>query len=205
VNKNVSSIDLQNRLIGNFTIEKQTLEQNFADLLAFGLIDKQITPEQVASFRKENQYLYDVDDHSMSASLAIAGISYDFDTEPNIIPVDYDELLKELLKLSKGKIEGVKLWNQTHEDASGENTDYVFFAVYENKCFVMKPEDLGDWYDMERFDILLKLIAKEAGIKETFVNVVTGDQMSWYIFGEPDKVSALNKKYKLDLVENEEE
>ena len=135
---------------------------------------------------------------AMHDSLLLSGISYNFDAEPDTYPVDHDELLLELVKKSQGKLQGVKAYQQNKYDKEADTTEMTLLAIYNNKCFVMMPEDLGDWYDVETIDQLLKAIVVEAGIKERFVPLNTGDQTVWYIFGEGEKVGKLAMDYKLE-------
>lgn len=191
----IKSAELRNMVSEYYTLEKKTVAENNDYLIKNGLITAPVTQEQLNKRKADEDMFYS--DDSIYSMLDLSGISYNFDVEPGVYPADHDTLLLELTKKSGGKISGVKAYQQDKFDDKEETSEIHLIAVYKNKAYIMIPEDLGDWYDMEAFSLLLDAITKDSGIKEKFVSVETGDQMAWYIFGEPQKVQKLVDDYKL--------
>jgi hypothetical protein len=197
INKNISSKKLRQSLLNTFLVLKESLEEKNKYLFDIKLIEEPISKEQIQVFKNKMEYDDEVDSNSIFTSLGSAKIYFTFDTEPSLIPIDYDVLLESFSKITKGKITGIESYVQTKWNKSSEVVSYHFFVVYKTKCYIMIPEDLGDWYDMESFNNLLNLIVKDTNIKEEFVSLNTGDQSAAYIFGEKEKVNQLITKYHL--------
>jgi hypothetical protein len=191
----IKSAELRNMVSEYYTLEKKTVGENNDYLIKNGLITASVTQEQLNKRKADEDMFYS--DDSIYSMLDLAGISYNFDVEPGVYPADHDTLLLELTKRSAGKISGVKAYQQDKFDDKSETSEIHLIAVYKNKAYILMPEDLGDWYDMEAFSLLLDAITKDSGIKEKFVPVETGDQTAWYIFGDPQKVQKLVDDYKL--------
>lgn len=201
----IKSSELRKMVSEYYVIQKKTLAENNDYLIKNGIIATAVTQEQIKGYYKEEGF-DEIEDHSVTTILKTAGVSYYFDVEPGVYPADHDTLLLELTKRSAGKITGIKAYQQDKFDDKEETSEIHLIAVYKNKAYIMIPEDLGDWYDMEAFSLLLDAITKDSGIKEKFISVETGDQMAWYIFGEPQKVQKLVDDYKLavELILDEE-
>ena len=127
----------------------------------------------------------------------MANISFGYDMEPSIIPVDYDVLLGNYITISRGKLDGISYLLETKIDEENYKVYYQFFVVVDNTCFIMIPEDFGDWYDIETFNKLLDNILTKRKLQEIFA-VVDGGQYVDIIFGNPKVIEQLFKKYKLD-------
>ncbi|MFC7774766.1 hypothetical protein [Flavobacterium sp. GCM10027622] len=196
VRENIRSKELQHQLLEAFTINKYTFDEINQYLYSSGLIEQPISKEQVTNYLTENEYPNDL--NSIYTCMEIAKISVAFDTETGFTPVDYDVLLDNFAQASKHKISGIQSVVIAKLNPQKEQLDYQFLVHYKNKCYVMFPEDFGDWYDMESFPKLLDLIVKDSGITEEFVYVSTGGQDAMYIFGETKKIEQLKKKFKLD-------
>ncbi|MEL1245951.1 hypothetical protein AAEO56_16885 [Flavobacterium sp. DGU11] len=197
----IRSAELRKLISEAYIIESKTLADNNSYLIRNGLIVTPVTQEQIKDRYKEDG-IADLYDDSMYSVLQSAGISQSFDVEVGEYPAGHDELLLQFVKGSRGKITGLKALQQSSYDENSETSAITLFAVYNNKCFIIMPEDLGDWYDMVTFDKLLKAIVAEARIKEHFVPLNTGDQTAWYIFGEGEKVRKLANDYKLEVTES---
>ncbi|MGQ2983566.1 hypothetical protein [Flavobacterium sp.] len=191
----IKSVTLRTMVSEYYKLEKKTVAENNDYLIKNGLITTQVTQEQLNKRKTDEDIFYS--DDSIYSILDLAGISYNFDVEPGVYPADHDTLLLDLTNRSAGKIRGVKAYQQSKFDDKEETSEIHLIAVYKNKAYILIPEDLGDWYDMEAFSLLLEAIAKDSGLKEKFVPVETGDQTAWYIFGEPQKVQKLVDDYKL--------
>lgn len=200
----IRSIALRKELIDRFTINAKTFEENNEYLFSQGLTDKKITDADIANYKKSNAD-FEKDD-SMYSVMQLAGINVNFDTETGMVPVDYDTLLAQFSSASKGKLGPFKMHVQSHYDNKKEMYDYRFLVVANNKCYVMVPEDSGDWYDMTAFSKLLDTLVADAKITERFVPIETGGQDAWYVFAEPNKAKHLIDTYKLaaDISPNEE-
>ncbi|KGO87507.1 hypothetical protein [Flavobacterium suncheonense] len=199
--KNIQSEPLKIRLKKEFDIDNKTFEEINNDLHMIGIIDRPISQEQIEIY-KQKEFAND-DLNSIHTCLDIAKISLAFDVEASTIPVDYDVLLADFASISNHKISGIKSYLQFKWNEDENKGYYQFLVHYKNNCYVMIPEDSGDWYDMETFNKLLDLIVEDTGIKENFYSVYTGDQTAFYLFGEKEKINLLKEKYNLEA--NDEE
>jgi len=108
------------------------------------------------------------------------------------------------MSISKNKINDVKSVVQYKWDDVEEKGIYQVLVYFNQKCYIMLPDDFGDWYDMESFQFLLNAIVESANIKETFNLIDTGDQTAFYIFGESKKIEILKEKFQLEYEMKEE-
>jgi hypothetical protein len=104
--------------------------------------------------------------------------------------------LMEFAANSLGTLKDMKVWMDAKEDRSG-NYKYTVTVLAGNKAFIIRPEDIGDWYDVPLVSKLLDDVLEHLSSPKKFVPVETGDQTASFIFGEPEKVKALVKKYDL--------
>jgi hypothetical protein len=191
----VRSAPLRKELIDLHTINARTFDENVDYLISLGLADKKITDADIAAHKKANPYFEKGD--SMYSAMDVSGISVSFDVETSEIPVSYDSLLNQFSKASHGKFGPFQSYVQLHYDDKKEMYDYRFMVIFNNKCFVMVPEDSGDWYDMTAFSKLLDALTAETEMTEQFTPIETNDQSSWYVFGAPAKTKQLIDTYKL--------
>ena len=201
---NVKQEAFRKELLDLYAINTRTAAQHVDYMKSIGLVTKSITEADIAAYKKENPY--EEEANNIYSALDMAGIHVNFDTEADEIPVPYGDLLDKFSKASQGKFGPFKRYVQTRYDKKKELYDYRFMVICNNKCFVMVPEDTGDWYDLAAFSQLLDALKADVPMTEQFVSVNTGDQTAWYIFGQPDKVKELIDSYKLavDTGENEE-
>lgn len=191
----IRSESFRKELINLYLINAKTFEQNNDELIAMGLTNKKITEKDLADLKTKDAYFEKSD--SMASALHASGISVDFDTESGDYPINYSGLLTTFSENSRGKFGPFKSYLQASYNNKKELYDYRFLVICNNKCFVMVPEDAGDWYDMDAFPKLVEALTTESKLTEKFVSVQSGDQTSWYIFGQPDKVNKLIETYKL--------
>jgi hypothetical protein len=191
----IRSESLRKELIAMYIIDKKTFEQNNDELISLGLTNKKITDSDIADLKKKDSYFEK--SNTMFSVLQASGISVSFDSESGEFPVDYSSLLSSFSENSQGKFGPFKSYLKTSYNKKKEQYNYSFLVICNNKCFVMVPEDLGDWYDMETFPKLIDALATDLKLSEKFVSVQSGDQSSWYIFGQPNKVNELIETYKL--------
>ncbi|MGX7667774.1 hypothetical protein [Flavobacterium pedocola] len=202
VDKNIKAEPLKIRLKKEFDIDNKTFEELNTDLHMMGIIDKPISKEQIAEYQK-NEFA-DENLNSIYTCLEIAKVCVNFDMEASTIPVDYDDLLSSFAANSKNKISGLKSYLQFKWVESEEKGHYQFLVSYKDNCYIMIPEDSGDWYDMETFSKLLDLIVADTNIQENFYWVNTGDQTAFYLFGEKEKINLLKEKYNLEYNDEED-
>lgn len=201
IESEIKNPSIKKTLLQKFEIDNLSFDEINKFLFDNKIIDQLINQEQIDNYRKKEFALDDI--NSIYTCLEIAKISVNFDIEPNIIPVDYDELLSSFVFKSKNKIKDLKSFVQYKWSEKEEKGYYQVLVYFENKCFIMIPEDFGDWYDMETFENLLKKINDVSDINESFIPVNTGDQTAFYIFGEKEKIDILKKKFNLENEINE--
>ena len=103
----------------------------------------------------------------------------------------------EFAARSKGVLKDMLVWMDAKANRDGETFQYTITVISNNKAFIAKPQDVGDWYDLVTVNTLLEKILRDLGSKEKFVPIKTEDQMAQYIFGDPVSVNELIRKYKL--------
>lgn len=189
--------DAKKELKKRFEISKLTFNEINDYLLTHKIIDTPITSEQIKKHKEQEFYYYE-NINTIETCLDIANISISFDTETSTIPVDYDNLLEGFISKSKNKIKNITYYLQSYYDENSEDMIYHFFVSTKENCYVLIPEDFGDWYDMETFMKLIQSIVDEFKVKEKFVRVETNDQTAFYIFGEEEKINELKNTFNLD-------
>lgn len=162
------------------------------DLLAAGLLHKRpdaATLKQVVELAEGEpaSIIYDL--------LGKNNVLVSFDTEADEVPVPYDSLLYNFAGHSGGVLKDVLVWMDA-EELPDDHIGYAVTVVSGDKAFVIRPEELEDWYDVALVDALIEKLLAEKGTKR-FVPVNTGDQSAFYIFGEPAKVKQVLDKYHL--------
>jgi hypothetical protein len=89
------------------------------------------------------------------------------------------------------------VWMDAKGNSDGESFYYTITVISNNKVFVASPPDIGDWYDVMTVNAILNKLLEDLNSKERFVSIETGDQTVQYIFGNPEKIEELVKKYNL--------
>ena len=72
-----------------------------------------------------------------------------------------------------------------------------FFVQIDDTCYIMLPQDQGDWYDLEAFSKLLEAIREKRQLEEIYATI-SGGQYVDIVFGKPKAIEKLFKKYKLN-------
>jgi hypothetical protein len=191
----IKSTELRKVVSEKYLLENKGLAENNDYLVKNGLIASPVTQESIKEHYKEDGI--ELDDYSIYTILQTAGISLSFDVEVGDYPARHDVLLLDFEKKSMGKIAGIKAYQQSRINKKTDTSDIHLITVYNNKAYIVIPEDMGDWYDIDTFGSLLQTIQEDSNMKERFVSVNTGDQTAWYIFGKPEKVQSLIDDYKL--------
>lgn len=176
-----------------YLISKMSYVEISNFLLEHKIIDYPITNSLIENY-KTKEYHYD-NLNSIETCLDLAEVAYNFDTEVGTIPVDYNNLLNRFSGISKGKIKDIFSHVQYKIDRKKGKVYYHFLISYRDKCYIMKPEDQGDWYDIEMFEKLINQIVKDTNCKEEYISIETGGQDAYYIFGEKENINLMQKAF----------
>lgn len=193
IDHHIKQNDLKSYLTKIYLVSKMNYKDISDFLLSNHIIDSAITELEVENYKSNVYYADNI--NTIEACLDLKGIAYNFDVEVGIIPVEYDYLLDNFCRISKNKIKNIHSYVQ-HKLVKKTNTlFYQFLVAYNDKCYIMKPEDQGDWYDMETFMKLINQITKDTNCKEEFISIETGGQDAYYIFGEKEKVELIRNTF----------
>ncbi|MFL5728511.1 MAG: hypothetical protein ACJ75J_03395 [Cytophagaceae bacterium] len=187
-----------------YTLSKMTVDEIAADLLSMGLIGKPVSQDLIKAVQEEGSQDYPSLVFSLLEKLSLY---HTFDAETGMVPNDYDSLIMDLTR-SKKDLAGLLIWmdadvpdyngavvdNQTMTE---ESTSYKITLVDADKAFIIKPEDIGDWYDVPLVLALLNRVSEERKVQERYILLEGGDQMAQVIFGNPAAVQKLRAKYRL--------
>jgi len=178
----------------SFTLSKLTIDEFAQDFYDLGAVASPYPKNEIDSIKKNSKY-------SDNASLRYEFLEYSgnytiFDAETGYVPVDYDTLIIEIAKLSNGVLSNIEVYMDTQMDED-YNVNYILHVFANNRVYISSPEDIGDWYDVNHVVGLLNKILEDKGIKERYVQLVSGDQMAQILFGIPSGIEALSHKYKL--------
>ncbi|MBC5835081.1 hypothetical protein G6N05_11845 [Flavobacterium sp. F372] len=193
IKENISNDSLKEYLIKRYSVSLWSMNEINDFLLKNEIISTEISNEKIENYKKKEFSVENL--NTIEACLDISEISLNFDTEVGEFPVDYTVLLNDFAKISKNKIQDIKSYLQYKVDYDNGEAYYQFLVSYKNKCYVLIPENFGDWYDIESFEKLLNVIISDTNCKEEFVSISTGGQDAYYIFGEKDKVSLIRNTF----------
>lgn len=189
--KNTSLIS---SLSSAYELTKGSAEAVANDLYKLGVVDTPFPPEVIAKAKQKTEnygstsYIYEF--------LNVSGIYQWFDAETGFVPVDYDHLIMDFSKNSNHKLSNITVWMDAVEDKN-YNFEYKIYVSANEKIYVMTPEDIGDWYDVEMTMKLMNTILEDSKMVERFIFIDTGDQTVQIIFGPKNNVDQFIKKYKL--------
>lgn len=193
INENISNDSLKKYLLKRYTVSLLTLKEIDDFLLKNEIINEKISETKIENYKKKEFPIENL--NSIEACLDISEISLNFDTEVGEFPVNYNVLLNDFAKISKNKIQNIKSYLQYKVDYESGEAFYHFLVSYKNKCYILIPENFGDWYDLESFEKLLNSILLDSNCKEEFVSISTGGQDAYYIFGEKEKVQLIQNTF----------
>jgi hypothetical protein len=185
--------ELKSYLTKIYLVSKMTYKDISDFLLTNYIIDSAITELEVENYK--NDVYYEDNINTIEACLDLKGITYNFDVEVGMIPVNYDYLLDNFCRISKNKIKNIHSCVQHKLVKKTNSIFYQFLVAYNDKCYIMKPEDQGDWYDMETFMKLINQITKDTNCKEEFISIKTDGQDAYYVFGEKEKVDLIRNTF----------
>jgi hypothetical protein len=95
-----------------------------------------------------------------------------FDCETGVFPVDYVDLVDDLMAISRDVFEIEAVSQRSPQDSEG----YVVQFVSGDRVYRSTPQDFGDWYAVEAVVSVLNEALSDAGREERFVLLYTGDQ-----------------------------
>ncbi|MCI5057137.1 MAG: hypothetical protein MRY83_13575, partial [Flavobacteriales bacterium] len=190
ITKNIENETTRTRVSKTYLANQLSVNDIVKDLKEFGL-SQGLSQDQIKNIDTEDTY-----GSSLAYSvLEASDVFLWFDAETGFIPCEYDALIKDFESISQGKLK-LNVWM----DAQMSSDDYTTYKIYvaaNDKIYIMEPEDIGDWYDVEMVFGLMNKIAAEAGISEEYVFIDTGDQTVMAMFGNKSKVEAFANKYQL--------
>lgn len=192
--KFIPDAQLAQRIVEAYQLSQVSKETVVNDLMSLQVISTKPSDDVIVKLAKEAEG---------DASVLIYGILenenlfYSFDAETDFVPADYDKLLNGFVTKSKGVLKDIVVWMDARENKDGETFDYTVTVISHGKAFVAKPQDVGDWYDIMTVNAILEKVLQDLQSKERFVSIETGDQTVQYIFGNPEGIEKLAKKYKL--------
>ncbi|OQP60690.1 hypothetical protein A3860_32335 [Niastella vici] len=182
------------RLKKYFALNQISTDLVIADLKSKGLITKSPDSATIGRVKKESSNNQGAFIYSL---LELQNITLYFDAETDFLPVNYDELLKGFAKKSEGLLSNMVVWMDVKEDKAKQKFSYVITVIYKDHAFIVKPEDVGDWYDVMTVNALLDKMLELSGSPKRFNSLETGDQTVRYIFGVPGVVKEIVKKYEI--------
>jgi hypothetical protein len=192
--KIISNKIVADRIKKAYDLSKISFDEILNDLLSLKLIREKPGNAIIEKLSKEAEgepgsFIYGI--------LENEKVYHYFDAETGFVPADYDNLLLEFASKSKGVLKDMIVWMDAKENKDGETFQYTITVISNNKAFIAKPEDIGDWYDVVTVNTILEKVLADLNSRERFVSIDTGDQTVHYIFGDPANVNQLAKKYKL--------
>lgn len=185
---------LADRIKKAYDLSKISFDEVLNDLLSLNLIEKRPEASVISKLAKEadgnpGAFIYGILEHE--------NLFQYFDAETGFVPADYDKLLLEFAGKSKGILKDMIVWMDAKENKDGETFSYTITVISNDKAFITKPEDIGDWYDVMTVNAILDKVLTDLKSSEKFVPIETGDQTAQYIFGNPEKINLLVSKFNL--------
>lgn len=191
-----------------YVVSTGTVRTFAADLYSMGVIDKKLDDSILVKAENAEKFEFDRTSVYLYNLLNCTDIFINFDAETGMVPVDYDEMIRHLAAKSGGKLKDVLVWMDAdmpetqsidnQEDAS--EIHYKITVVANGKAYTAEPKDIGDWYDVQFLVDMMNRIAADAGLKERYNFLYTGDQTAQLLFGPEQAVLEVVKKYRLGEV-----
>ncbi|WP_271770012.1 hypothetical protein [Aquimarina algiphila] len=199
LDKTMKNKNLAQRIKKAHFLTTVTMQDMAEDLYKMGIVDhafEKKTFDKAKKYAESEDYM---EDPGYTYSFLMnSGIFLWFDTETGFIPVDYDVLITNFFKNARGKFKDAMVWMDVSEKPFvNDALDYKITLIANDKIYIATPEDIGDWYDMEVVLQLLNKVLDDAGNKERFVFIDTGDQTAQFMFGPEKKVKQFAEKYNL--------
>jgi hypothetical protein len=133
-------------------------------------------------------------------ALAAADLVTGFDSESCDVPAPHDDLIHEFARGSDGRFLPecpIQIyWQERPNDGSGPIR--VLF-LHQDRLYHFDAEDLGDYYDANAVIQALHTALETAGSPERYISLVTGGQLAFFVFADPEKFVPFARKYQLPL------
>lgn len=191
----IKSKTLKAKLNKVIEIESITMTQLAADLYKTGLIKKPMSTEELNLLK-----LKTTEATSFGKILALLedrNLLFRFDLEPGFIPVFYENLLKDILRLSEQKIKLEAIYQDNLESDSSLVNTFNITLIANDKVYLFMPEDLGSNYDLNALLNLLAKVCEDAQIEERFLNLEAGQQTAQLVFADPKKLQEFLSNFQL--------
>lgn len=178
-------------VLDEYALSKLTNESIAEDLFTIGILEERISKEQLNEpFENEE------DNKGLFYVLEKAGILIYYDAEVSEIPVNYTALINDYKNHSNHKLDSLYVW-MDYSEKQDYTYEYKITLVFNNKVYIVKPKDIGDWYDAGMITQLLNKILKDSNIQERFNIIESRDQMVQLVFAKPENFAIMTTKYKL--------
>jgi hypothetical protein len=105
-----------------------------------------------------------------------------FDTETGEVPCRHDVLLRQFADGSRSLFTPEGVLQQNGED---DRDDVTVQFVFQDRLYRFIARNFGDYYDTERTVTAIHRALADAGLRERFLALDTGDQTSGFFFGDP--------------------
>ncbi len=126
-----------------------------------------------------------------------------FDVETGTTPNRHDRLLLDLAQASAGRLRpeaAHERYVTTQPDA--DTGDYTVQFIHGRSLYRFRPEDLGDWYDLDAVLAAIHRALADAGIAERFVPLASEGQVAELVFANPERLRAAAAELGLELTDD---
>ncbi|MGC4101665.1 hypothetical protein [Ferruginibacter sp.] len=184
--------NLVNRVAALYKFSLISPETVVQELLDWGLIVNRPSENMLKEIARES------DNHPDAVAISILEkqqVLLSFDTETDMIPVDYNVLLGKFAAIANGEFKDVLVYMDVKEEDT--ESKYTITVVTNKRAYISKFVDSADWYNMALVKSLLEKILEDCNTQKKFVSINSGDQTSMYIYGNPVNINLFLKKYNM--------
>jgi hypothetical protein len=180
-------------------IKNRTLTGFFQRLKERGLISRVPTAEEIAQTAKLEGSSGLDSDRAMRL-LAVLEAQMQFDSEADVVPPAYDRLLDRFAQFTRGAFAPRAVQQRTAKPASDDEEPQITIEfVVAGKQFTLKPQPLGDWYDVEAIRVAVNRALEAAGKAGRLLTVESVGQEAVYVFGPPTAWQEIAQEYSFPL------
>jgi hypothetical protein len=180
-------------------LRNRTLPGFFQRLKERDLISRVPTAEEIAETAKGEESAGLESDRAMRL-LAVLEAQMQFDSEADIVPPAYDRLLDRFAQFTRGAFAPRGLQQRAPKPASEDEEPQITVEfVIGNKQFTLKPQPLGDWYDVQAIQVAVNRALEVAGKTERLLAVESVGQEAAYVFGPPAAWQEIAREYSFPL------
>lgn len=120
-----------------------------------------------------------------------------FDAESGFFPVDNRRVIRWLSGAGQAPLPVRRIHQEAEAYPDGYTAKYTVLWQIGERVYTVQFEDDVDWYALGALVPALNFSAAQEGREERFVAMDTGDQSAAYLFGVPERIEALAKRYGL--------